>query len=171
MNTMASGNSSSCRRLIGVWLRRIACGLAFTLLLSSAAQAETGHWKSKTKGPFGQLSVFFPTPTADSGSPTLLIVPLLGPQRLLLPGGKLLVWVGRNDGTALAAANVTFRVPSPGNELVNGSNRATEVMRRTNADGIVEVFLTPPDIPPNSSNGSNANNGGGGSEGGGPVAS
>ena len=140
---------------------RLAKTVFFVLLslpLLAVAQVESGHWKSATKGPFGQLSVFFPTPTASSGDPELLVVPLLGPQHRLLPGGKLMVWVGRNDGTSLANARVTIQVPSPGNALVSGGSRVTEVTIQTNADGIAEVFLTSPDIPPNSTN----DDGGGG---------
>jgi len=144
--------------------RRCRAAFAFLVLaglpLLAAAQVETGQWKTKTKGPFGQLTVFFPTPTTGTGSPELRVIPLLGPERHLLPGGKLLVWVGRNDGTALANASVTIRVPSNGNTLVSGANRVLEVALQTNADGIAAVFLTAPDIPKDSAHGSNGEGGG-----------
>ena len=94
----------------------------------------------------------------SGGSPELLVIPLFGPQRLLLPFGQLMIWVGRNDGTALANAIVTVRVPTPGNVLVNGGNRASAISLHTNADGIAVVFLTVPDAPPANNTG---NNGGG----------
>lgn len=146
-------------------LSKLTVFLLLCFPLYAMAQIETGHWATKTKGQAGQLPVFFPTPTASSGNPELMVVPLLGPQQHLLPGGKLQVWVGRNDGSSLPNVNVTIRVPSQGNELVSAGNRATEVTSQTNADGIAEVQLTSPDIPPNSSNGT-----GGGSGGGGPAA-
>lgn len=136
-------------------LARLALLALLSLPLLSAAQMETGRWKTRTR----QLPVFFPTPTAVSGSPELLVVPLLGPQRHLLPGGRLLVWVGRNDGTPLANASVTLRVPPDGNALVSDGNRVTEVTLQTNAEGIAEARFAAPDIPPGGANG--GNNGGG----------
>lgn len=144
-------------------LARFASVALLSLPLLGTAQMETGQWKTKTKGQPGQMLVFYPTPTATSGNPELLVIPLLGPERRLLPGGKLQVWVGRADGSPLANASVTIRVPSPGNTLVSSGSRVTEVICQTNAAGIAEVLLAAPEIPPDSSNGS----GGGG---GGPVA-
>lgn len=131
-----------------VGLVRLAFFGLLSLPLLSSAQVEAGLWKSKTKGLASQLPVFFPKPTSTSGSPELLVVPLLGPERLLLPGGKLRVWVGRSDGTALVNVSVTIRVPSSGNALVAGGSRVTEVTIQTDANGLTEVFLTSPDIPP-----------------------
>jgi len=146
--------------------RRCRAGFAFLVLvglpLLADAQVETGQWKTKAKGPFGQLTVFFPTPTTDTGNPELLVIPLLGPERHLLPGGKLLVWVGRNDGTPLANASVTIRVPAGGNTLADSGSRVTEVTLQTNADGIATAFLTAPDIPRGSANGGDGDDGGGG---------
>lgn len=144
------------RRCRTVFVLLILAGLP----LLAAAQVETGQWKTKTKGPFGQLTVFFPTPTTGTGSPELRVIPLLGPERHLLPDGKLLIWVGRNDGTALANASVTIRVPPNGNTLVSGANRVIEITLQTNADGIAAVFLTAPDIPKDSTYGSNGEGGG-----------
>jgi len=144
--------------------RRCRAGFAFLVLvglpLLADAQVETGQWKTKAKGPFGQLTVFFPTPTTGTGSPELRVIPLLGPERHLLPDGKLLIWVGRNDGTALANASVTIRVPPNGNTLVSGANRVMEVTLQTNADGIATAMLTAPDIPRGSANGSDGEDGG-----------
>lgn len=145
-------------------LLRYGIWLLSGLPLISSAQVQSGLWTSKTKAPPAQLAAYFPRPATDTGDPELLVVPLLGPERRLLPGGRLLVWVGRTDGTSLANASVTFRVPEPGNALVNNGSRTIELTLTTNADGIAEVRITAPDIPPDSAEGSN---GGGG---GGPVA-
>lgn len=135
--------------------RALFTGLLLLPLISSA-QLETGLWKSRAKGPAAELEVFFPKPTHTSGSPELLVVPLLNSRLQLLPEGWLLVWVGRTDGTALANASVTIRVPDSGNALVNGSARTTEVTVQTDANGIARVRLTAPDVP------SDGNGGGGG---------
>lgn len=143
------------------WIVRTA-GVALALSLPLSARAESGVWKSKTSGPSRQLAVFFPTPSADSGSPQLVVLPLLGPERRLLPDGRMLIWVGRTDGTPLPNATVTVRVPEPGNPLASGGSRVIEVTVYTDADGIAEIKLTSPDVPPG-----NGGNGGGG----GPVGS
>ena len=145
------------------WTPRVLFLIALALPSFALGQIETGQWQTLTTNSAQQLPIFFPRPTASAGSPELVVLPLFGPQHLLLPGGKLLIWVGRNDGTALANAIVTVRVPTPGNVLVNGGNRATEITHHTNAEGIAVVFLTVPDAPPANNTG---NNGGGN-----PVAS
>lgn len=132
--------------------------IALAVPLFAFGQIETGQWQTLTSSEAPQLPIFFPRPTVSGGSPELLVIPLFGPQRLLLPFGQLMIWVGRNDGTALANAIVTVRVPTPGNVLVNGGNRASAISLHTNADGIAVVFLTVPDAPPANNTG---NNGGG----------
>jgi len=137
--------------------------IALAVPLFALGQIETGQWQTLTSSEAPPLPIFFPRPTASGGSPELLVIPLFGLQHLLLPFGRLMIWVGRNDGTALANAIVTVRVPTPGNVLVNGGNRASAISLRTNAEGIAVVFLTVPDAPPANNTGNN----GGGS----PVAS
>jgi hypothetical protein len=118
------------------------------LALLPAGRAATGSVKAKTNGPVKNLAVFFPPPSSIKGSPQLLVVPLLGPGGVLLPGGKLMVWVGRNDGTPLADAEVTIReVKSATNMLVDQGERVSEVVLHTNADGIAEVNVAQ-DLPP-----------------------
>lgn len=137
--------------------------IALAVPLFALGQIETGQWQTLTSSEAPPLPIFFPRPTASGGSPELLVIPLFGPQHLLLPFGQLMIWVGRNDGTALANAIVTVRVPTPGNVLVDGGNRASTISLHTNAEGIAVVFLTVPDAPPANNTGNN----GGGS----PVAS
>ena len=141
----------------------VLCIIALVVPLFALGQIETGQWQTLTYREAPQLPIFFPRPTVSGGSPELLVIPLFGPQHLLLPLGQLMIWVGRTDGTALANAIVTVRVPTPGNVLVNGGNRASVISLHTNAEGIAVVFLTVPDVPPPNNTG---NNGGGN-----PVAS
>lgn len=143
------------------WLRvsDLGCWVLVSFILlgwPSLAHADTARWKTRTK----ELAAYFPVPGADSGAPTLVIMPLFGPGIVLLPGGKLAVWVGRTDGIPVANASVTFRVPADGNALVSAGGRVAEVTRQTNADGIAEARLTAPDVPKPR----NDPNGGGNSE-------
>ncbi len=145
-----------------IFLRRLSWAwVCSTLLWPSPGLADSGRWKTKTK----ELAAYFPAPTEASGSPELLVVPLLGPARELLPGGKLIVWVGRNDGTPLVDANVTVRVPVGDNPLLNGGSRVDTVTLQTDASGLATVLLTAPDVPkPKKSRGSGGGSGGGGPE-------
>jgi hypothetical protein len=135
-------------------------GLCVLGLLTPAATAQTqvAVWHSKTTGPGGQLIAFFPKPNTVTGSPELLVVPLLGSQRRLLPDGRLQVWVGRSDGTPLADTSVTLRVSEKGNALASGNVRVVEQAVHTNQAGVAEVRLVAPNVPP----ASEADNGGGG---------
>lgn len=136
---------------------RIIIFTGCALLGSLPAQAESGRWKTPAK----ELAAYFPPPTGASGSAELLVVPLLGSQRELLPGGKLLVWVGRNDGIPLADATVTLTVPAGDNPLVSGGNRVTTVTLRSDAAGLTGAFLTAPDVPkPKKTRGSGGGGGG-----------
>lgn len=107
----------------------------------------SGTVKSKTNGTTVSLPVFFPSPTTPTASPEMLVVPLLGPGRTLLPGGKLLVWVGLSDGTPLADASVVFRVQESSNPLASAGTRVTSVTLRTGADGIAGATLAAPNVP------------------------
>ncbi len=147
--------------IVGLPAKTAFCAVLLAITLASA-QAESAQWHSKTTGPGAQLTAFFPAPNTISGSPHLLVVPLLGPQRRLLPDGRLRVWVGLNDGNALANATVTLRVPATGNALVSNGSRVTEITVQTNALGIAEVKFAAPDVPPGST---------GNGEGGEPPAS
>lgn len=139
---------------------RPAISTAVLLLVATAsAQIQSAVWHSKTNGPADQLTAFFPKPNTVTGSPELLVVPLLGPQHRLLPNGRLLVWVGRSDGTSLTGISVTLRVPKNGNALVAGSTRATEVTVQTDGYGIAEVRFTAPDVPPSSTDEDGSGNG------------
>lgn len=138
--------SSFCLRVL-----RPAISTAVLLLVATAsAQIQSAVWHSKTNGPAGQLTAFFPKPNTVTGSPELLVVPLLGSQHRLLPNGRLRVWVGRSDGTSLAGITVTLRVPESGNALVADNTRATEVTVQTDGYGIAEVRFAAPDVPPSS---------------------
>lgn len=137
--------------------------MVLSIPLSALGQIETGQWQTLSSSKVQEFPIFFPRPIVSVGSSELLVIPLFGPGHLLLPGGRLMIWVGRNDGTALANAIVTIRVPSTGNLLVSSGNRVTEICLRTNEQGMAEIFLTVPDAPPTNSTGNNS--------GGGPVAS
>lgn len=134
--------------------------MALLLASTASAQIQSAVWHSKTNGPAGQLASFFPKPNTVSGSPELLVVPLLGPQLRLLPAGRLKVWVGRSDGTSLANVTVTLRVPEDGNALVSGGSRVIEVTVQTDQHGIAEVRLAAPDVPPDSAEGDGGGGGG-----------
>ncbi len=141
------------------------------LLLLPIARADTLTVRNRTKGPVKTLVSIFPQPTSNTPSPpTLLVFPLLGRNRELLPGGRLLVWVGRSDGTPHASAAVTVRVPDieGKNTLVSvGGQRVHEVFLQADANGLAQVYLTAPEVPPpndGSNGGGGGNNGGGGGE-------
>ncbi len=138
----------------------LGCGILLALvpLWPALARADAARWKTGAK----ELAAYFPAPTAESGSPHLLVVPLLGPARELLPGGKLIVWVGRNDGTPLAEATVTVRVPAADNPLVSGGNRVEMLTLQTDAAGLATVMLTAPDVPKPKKTPGGGDGGGGG---------
>jgi len=153
------------------FLRRARLGFCalLGLLILPIAQADTLTVRNKTKGPVKTLVSTFPQPTGNTPGPsTLLVFPLLGGNSELLPGGKLLVWVGRSDGTPHASAAVTVRVPDivGKNTLVStGGQRVHEVFLQTDANGLAQVNLAAPEVPPpndGSNGGGDGNNGGGG---------
>lgn len=132
--------------ILRVWRGALFAGMS-VLPLIAAAQFEAGMWKSTTQGIGAELPVFFPKPTAASGSPEIKVVPLLSSNLQLLPGGWLLVWVGRTDGTPLANASVTIRVPAAGNALVGNGARVVELTVQTDVNGVASVRLAAPDVP------------------------
>lgn len=127
----------------------IASIVAVTLI-ACPTEADTTKAKAKTKGTTKALALYYPAPIAVLSTPGLLVVPLLGPAQALLPGGKLLIWVGRDDGTPLPSTAISISVPGPapsGNSLAFDGQRQRQVTLTTDPDGLVEVFLAAPDVP------------------------
>jgi hypothetical protein len=147
-------------------LRRFWCSVLLALVLAPSAGADTQTLtvKSKTKGPQKVIVRYFPSITGTPPAATLLVVPLLGPAKELLPNGKLIVWAGRNDGTPLSI-DVTVNIPEDAgpNFLANAGLRVMDVALHTNAQGLAEAYLVAPDNPPPNAG---AGGGGGGEEGG-----
>ncbi len=130
---------------------RIVGFLTVTFVSVLSLEAGTVTAKNKTvKGPQKLLWLFTPFAPAEPSEPVLTVMPLLGPAGELMPGGKLLVWVGRNDGEPLANVAVTLRVPEleDGNTLVSSGQRVHSVTVRSDANGLAEVVLAAPNKPP-----------------------
>jgi len=131
------------------WLTRLAVCALLGLFLPPGARADMATVRNRSKGPIKNLVRYFPAPTGvPTKSSTLFVAPLLGPARELLPKGKLMVWVGLNNGSPYQFANVTLRVPIEGNDLVSAGQRMIEVVLHTNAEGLAEIFLAAPNVPP-----------------------
>lgn len=154
-----------CPQSVGLRLNRLILLACFGWLLSGTwvATAQAGVTvTSKTKGSGKTLALSFPDPGNSSTAPQLLVIPLLGGGRSLLPGGKLLVWVGRSDGTSLADVPVVVRAPGQANTLASAGSRVESVTVRTDTDGIATAYFAAPEAP--KPPGDDGSGGGGGGE-------
>ena len=150
-------------------LTRLGLCASLCLLLLPVARADVVTARLKAKGPIKNLVGFFPAPVIGViETPGFFVTPLLGPAKELLPGGKLVVWVGRNDGTPYALADVVLGVPAGDalNTLVDAGQRVTLVTLKTDINGLAQAFLAAPAVPPpnNGGNGGNGNGNGNGGE-------
>ena len=132
-------------------LRRLSLLVFLTTTCKLAAQIEAALWKSKSPNVDSQLHSFYPRPSSSGSQKRVLVIPLLGPDSALLAGGKVRLWVGRDDGIALSGVDVIVRVPENGNMIYSPNGNTTEITVRTDAAGIVEVTLVAPDVPSNGS--------------------
>jgi hypothetical protein len=130
---------------------RVVARLTVTFATFLSLEAGTVAVKNKTaKGPQKLLWLFTPFTPSDPSAPVLAVMPLLGPAGELMPGGKLLVWVGRTDGEPLADVAVTVRVPEleDGNTLVSSGQRVHSVTLRSDANGLAQAIFAAPNKPP-----------------------
>lgn len=84
-------------------------GTRAVLALAGALSVHAGTVTVKSKSPKSRpkiLWLFTPTPLPEPTEPVHAAMPLLGPAGELMPGGKLLIWVGRTDAPSVLSDRV-----------------------------------------------------------------